>query len=297
MANWNKKMKRSTKITTIIIIFFLIIAAVITARTMIGNHFKKKFSKRAPPELFVTTVKHYSFSQKLETFGTALPNKTKSFRLKKSDLLAPIDFNQHVKKGDLIAKLKSENIIAPFDGVLGKRGLSDDVLVSESSIILTLDDSSIILSDLKVPETYAPLMKKGLPVEATFSGQDNKVYLGEIDSVASRINADTRSLLVRVKIINNNFELIPGGLLEVSIKYNERNSLGVPDTGVIFEGNKMYVYKLIENDIVKKTEIETGIRSKGNLEVVSGLQSGDKIIAEGLGKARHGAKIKPIENN
>ena len=290
-------MKRSTKITTIIIIFFLIIAAVITARTMIGNHFKKKFSKRAPPGLFVTTVKHYSFSQKLETFGTALPNKTKSFRLKKSDLLAPIDFNQHVKKGDLIAKLKSENIIAPFDGILGKRGLSDDVLVSESSIILTLDDSSIILSDLKVPETYAPLMKKGLPIEATFSGQDNKVYLGEIDSVASRINADTRSLLVRIKIINNNFELIPGGLLEVSIKYDERNSLGVPDTGVIFEGNKMYVYKLIENDIVKKTEIETGIRSKGNLEVVSGLQSGDKIVAEGLGKARPGAKIKPIINN
>jgi len=47
----------------------------------------------------------------------------------------------------------------------------------------------------------------------------------------------------------------------------------------------------------KKTEIETGIRSKGNLEVVSGLQSGDKIVAEGLGKARPGAKIKPIINN
>jgi len=290
-------MKRSTKITTIIIVFFLIIAAAITARTMIGKHFQKKFGKRPPPGLFVTTVKDYNFSQRLETFGTALANRTKSFRLKKSDILIPIQFNKKVNKGDIIAKFKSKNIIAPFNGVLGKRGLSDDVLVSESSIILTLDDSSIILSDLKVPETYAPLMKKGLPIEATFSGQINKVYLGEIDSVASRINADTRSLLVRIKIINNNFELIPGGLLEVSIKYDERNSLGVPDTGVIFEGNKMYVYKLTKNDIVKKTEIETGIRSKGNLEVVSGLQSGDKIIAEGLGKARPGAKIKPIINN
>jgi len=290
-------MKRSTKITTIIIVFFLIIAAAITARTMIGKHFQKKFGKRPPPGLFVTTVKDYNFSQRLETFGTALANRTKSFRLKKSDILIPIQFNKKVNKGDIIAKLKSKNIIAPFNGVLGKRGLSDDVLVSESSIILTLDDSSIILSDLKVPETYAPLMKKGLPIEATFSGQENKIYFGEIDSVASRINADTRSLLVRIKIINNNFELIPGALLEVSIKYNEKNSLSVPDTGVIFEGNKMYVYKVDENNVVKKTEIETGIRSKGNLEVVSGLQSGDKIIAEGLGKARPGIKIKPIENN
>ena len=289
-------MKRSTKITSIIIIFFFIIAAVIIGRTMIGNHFQKKFSKRQPPGLFVTTVKNYNFTQKLESFGTALPNKTKSFRLKKSEILSPIEFNKEVKKGDIIAKLKSGNIIAPFNGILGKRGLSDDVLVSESSIILTLDDSSIIFSDLKIPETYAAVMKKGLQIEATFSGQKNKIYLGEVDSVASRINAETRSLLVRIKIVNDNFELIPGALLEVSIKYNERNSLGVPDTGVIFEGNKIYVYKVIENDIVKKTEIETGIRSKGNLEIVSGLQSGDKIVAEGLGKTRPGGKIKPIIN-
>tara|TARA_B100000446_G_scaffold184819_2_gene207607 strand:+ start:211 stop:1080 length:870 start_codon:yes stop_codon:yes gene_type:complete len=289
-------MKRSTKITSIIIIFFFIIAAVIIGRTMIGNHFQKKFSKRQPPGLFVTIVKNYNFTQKLESFGTALPNKTKSFRLKKSEILSPIEFNKEVKKGDIIAKLKSGNIIAPFNGILGKRGLSDDVLVSESSIILTLDDSSIIFSDLKIPETYAAVMKKGLPIEATFSGQKNKIYLGEVDSVASRINAETRSLLVRIKIVNDNFELIPGALLEVSIKYNERNSLGVPDTGVIFEGNKIYVYKVIENDIVKKTEIETGIRSKGNLEIVSGLQSGDKIVAEGLGKTRPGGKIKPIIN-
>ena len=289
-------MKRSTKITSIIIIFFFIIAAVIIGRTMIGNHFQKKFSKRQPPGLFVTTVKNYNFTQKLESFGTALPNKTKSFRLKKSEILSPIEFNKEVKKGDIIAKLKSGNIIAPFNGILGKRGLSDDVLVSESSIILTLDDSSIIFSDLKIPETYAAVMKKGLLIEATFSGQKNKIYLGEVDSVASRINAETRSLLVRIKIVNDNFELIPGALLEVSIKYNERNSLGVPDTSVIFEGNKIYVYKVIENDIVKKTEIETGIRSKGNLEIVSGLQSGDKIVAEGLGKTRPGGKIKPIIN-
>ena len=289
-------MKRSTKITSIIIIFFFIIAAVIIGRTMIGNHFQKKFSKRQPPGLFVTTVKNYNFTQKLESFGTALPNKTKSFRLKKSEILSPIEFNKEVKKGDIIAKLKSGNIIAPFNGILGKRGLSDDVLVSESSIILTLDDSSIIFSDLKIPETYAAVMKKGLLIEAIFSGQKNKIYLGEVDSVASRINAETRSLLVRIKIVNDNFELIPGALLEVSIKYNERNSLGVPDTGVIFEGNKIYVYKVIENDIVKKTEIETGIRSKGNLEIVSGLQSGDKIEAEGLGKTRPGGKIKPIIN-
>ena len=289
-------MKRSTKATSIIIIFFLIIATVIIGRNMIGKHFEKKFSKRPPPGLIVTIVKNYNFSQRLESFGTALPIKTKSFRLKKSEILTPIKFNQEVKKGDIIANLNTGNIIAPFDGILGKRGLSDDVLVSESSIILTLDDSTIIFSDLKVPETYAAVIKKGLPIEATFSGYKNKIYIGEVDSVASRINAETRTLLVRIKIINDNSKLIPGALLEVAIKYNEKNSLGVPDTAVMLEGSKIYVYKVLENNTVKKTEIETGIRNKGNLEIVSGLQMGDKIIAEGLSKTNPGGKIKPIIN-
>ena len=95
----------------------------------------------------------------------------------------------------------------------------------------------------KVPETYAMVMKKNLPIEAKFSGYKNKIYKGEIDSVSSRINAETRSLLVRIKIANENLELIPGALLEVSILYNKKNSLGVPDTSVILEGNKIYVYK------------------------------------------------------
>ena len=289
-------MKRSTKVSSIIIVLFLIIAGVIIGRTMIGMHFEKKFSKRPPPGLIVTTVKNYNFSQKLESFGTALPSKTKSFRLKKSELLTPIKFNQEVKKGDIIANLKTGNIVAPFDGVLGKRGLSDDVLVSESSIILTLDDSSIIFSDLKIPETYAGVIKKGLPIEATFSGYENKKYIGEVDSVASRINAETRSLLVRIKITNDNSELIPGALLEVAIKYNEKNSLGVPDTAVLLEGSKKYVYKVLENNTIEKIEIETGIRNKGNLELVSGLQKDDKIVAEGLGKTSPGGKIKPIIN-
>ena len=211
-------------------------------------------------------------------------------------MLAPIKFNSKVKKGEIIAKLQSENIIAPFDGILGKRGLSDDVLVSESSIILTLDDSSIIYSDIKVPETYAAAMKKGLSIEAHFSGFENKIYKGKVDSVASRINPETRSLLVRIKIINENSELIPGALLEVAIKYNEKNSLGVPDTAVLLEGSKKYVYKVLENNTIEKIEIETGIRNKGNLELVSGLQKDDKIVAEGLGKTSPGGKIKPIIN-
>ena len=76
-------MKRSTKTISIIIIFFLIIALVIIGRTMIGNHFKKKFSKRPPPGIIVTEVIEKEFSEKIETFGTAISKKRKLLKSKR----------------------------------------------------------------------------------------------------------------------------------------------------------------------------------------------------------------------
>lgn len=289
-------MKRSTKITTIIIIFFLVIITVIVARTMIGQHFQKKFGKRPPPGIIVTEVIQSQFSEKIESFGTAIPKKTQSFRIKKNELLEDLNLKKFVKKGEEIVKLKERSIIAPFDGIVGKRGLSEDVLGSENSIIITLDNSSVIYCDLKIPENFATVIKNGLPIEAKFSGYKNKIYKGKVDGVSSRINAETRSLLTRIKIENKNFELVPGSLLEVTVNYNQRNSLSIPDTSIMLEGNKAYVYKISEDNVANKTEITFGLRNKGNVEVISGLAEGDLIVAEGLKKVRPRGKIKPIKN-
>jgi len=287
-------MKRSTKITTIIITFFIIIAAVIGGRYAMKIHFQKKFGKRPPPAVIVAIVKNKNFYQKLETYGTALSNKTTTFRIKKTELLESINFNQKVKKGDLIAKLKTGNIVAPFSGILGKRGISESTLGTGNSIILTLDDTSIIFSDLKIPEIYAGIIKKSLPIEAKFAAYKNKIYEGNIESIASRIDAQTRSILTRVKIKNENSELIPGSLLEIQIKYNERDSLSIPDTSVIYEGDKKFVYKISENNTIQKIEVTTGTRNKGKIELLSGLVNGNKVVAEGLTKVRPHIKIKPI---
>ena len=288
-------MKRSTKITSAIIAFFLIITIVIVGRTMIGNHFAKKFSKRPPPGIIVKEVSYKDFSEKIESYGTAVSKRTESFRIKKDDLTSELTLKDNVKKGDLIVQLKDRNIVAPFDGVLGYRGITGDILGSDNSIIITLDDNSILYSDIKIPETFASFIKKDLPVKVKFSGMKNKVYDGKIYAVSSRINAETRSLLTRVIIQNENSELIPGSLLEINVNYNERNSLGIPDTSMMVEGSKYFVYKVSEDNIANKTEIEIGIRNNGFIEIISGLDEGEFVVAEGLKKVRPRGKIKPIK--
>ena len=287
-------MKRSTKAISIILIFFLIITIVIVGRSMIGNHFKKKFSKRPPPGIIVTEVIEKEFSEKINTFGTAISKKSKTFKIKKDDLFEDLKLKNFVNEGEVLIKLKSGDISAPFSGVLGYTGLTEDILISNNIFIVTLDDNSTIYSDIKIPENYSASIKKGLPVEVRLSSFKNKIFLGEVDFVSSRINADTRSLLSRIKIENKELELISGSLLEVSVKFNLRNSLSVPDTSVMVEGDKSYVYKINDKNIAIKTEVKTGIRNNESIEIISGLNQNDIIVAEGLKKVRPRGKIKPI---
>ena len=287
-------MRRSKKITIGIIIFFLVISIIIIGRYGVGLYFKKKFSKRPPPGVVVEIISNKSFSQSLESYCTSLSSKTTSYKIKKNELLEPINFNRKVNKGEAIAKLADKTITAPFAGIIGKRGISGSSLGSENTIILTLDDSRNVLCDLKIPEVYAAVLKKDLNLNAKFSAYKNKIYKGKIESVASRVDAQTRSILARAKINNEESEIIPGSLLEIEIFYNKKNALSIPDTSIMYEGNKKFVYKITEENTIKKTEIETGIRNMGNLEILNGLNEGDKIIAEGLTKVRPNMKVKPI---
>ena len=225
-----------------------------------------------------------------------ISSKSKSFRIRKDEFEGELNLKDKVKKGELILNLNNEKIIAPFDGVLGYTGLTEDIFISDNIFIITLDDNSTIFSDIKVPESYAPFIKKGLPVEAKVSSYGNKVFRGKVDFISSRVNADTRSLLSRVRINNENLELLSGSLLEITVKFNLRNSLSVPDTSIMMEGEKSYIYKVSDENITKKTEVEIGLRSDGKVEILSGLNNGDQIVAEGLKKVRPLGKIKPIKN-
>ena len=288
-------MRRSTKISAVIITFFLIIAIVVVGRTMIGNHFKKKFSKRPPPGIIVTEVVRKDFAQKISTYGTAVPLRTKSYKIEKYEIISPINFNKKLKKGELIAKLKSRNLIAAFNGVVTKRNFSNDIKVSESSLLINLEDISSVYVDVDIPELYSRSIKEDLNVDVKFSGNSGEVYSGIIDSTSGRIDVEKRSLATRVKLKNNNLDILPGSLLEITVKYNEKNSLGIPDTGLMMEGDKTYVYKVSKKNIINKTEVVIGIRDDGFIEIISGLSQGDNIVAEGLKKVRPKLKIKPIK--
>ena len=286
-------MKTSKKITLFLIILAIVIASVIVARHFVGKHFQKKFSKYPPPGVIVEIVQSSNFFDSIETFGTALSKKNKNFRVKKSEILdEKILIGKVFNEGEVLLRTKNEVIIAPFKGVLGKREIAQGVLGTES-FILTLDDTSSIIMNIKVPEIYLKILKPGLIAEVRSDAFD-KIFYGKIDSVSSRVDPSTRSVLASIIVDNKNLELVPGMLLDIQIIYNETQEIGVPENSLLIQGDTAFAYKVLEDNTIEKIEVKIGKRNYGKVSILDGLSVGDKIVKEGISKVRDKIKIKII---
>ena len=286
-------MKTSKKITIFLIILAVVIASVIVARHFVGKHFQKKFSKYPPPGVIVEVVQSSNFFDSIETFGTALSKKNKNFRVKKSEILdEKILIGKVFNEGEVLLRTKNEVIIAPFKGVLGKREIAQGVLGTES-FILTLDDTSSIILNIKVPEIYLKILKPGLVAEVRSDAFD-KIFYGKIDSVSSRVDPSTRSVLASITVDNKNLELVPGMLLDIQIIYNETQEIGVPENSLLIQGDTAFAYKVLEDNTIEKIEVKIGKRNYGKVSILDGLSVGDKIVKEGISKVRDKIKIKII---
>ena len=291
-------MKTKTKIIIFLSVITIILAAIIGGRAIIAQKISVKIaeSKKAPVGVIATKVKYSQFYNQIESFGTAISNQSYSIRIKKDNLVSSVNFDSYpyVKKGTVIATLvNNEKIIAPFDGRIGKREITPGILGGENSIIANLDDIKFLKLDIKLPENYLGVIKQGLKVEVSTDAFP-KVFKGIIETISSRVDPTTRSILVQAKIQNENEELIPGMLLNAKVIFNEKQSLGVPEEALLIQGDDKYIYKINNNEIVQ-AKVAIGIRNFGKVEILSGLNENDLILAEGTNKVRPKSKVKIVK--
>ena len=283
-------MIKSKKIQFFLIFLVIIIISVIVGRHFITKHFIKKFSKMPPPGVIVKTVSKSTFYESIETFGTALSLKNKNYRIKKDKMFDENTIvGKIVEEGELILETSDQKIIAPFGGIVGKREIAQGVLGTES-FILTLDDTSSIVLNIKVPEIYLNILKPGLLAEVKSDSFKKKFY-GTVNSVSSRVDPSTRSVLANIIVENKELKLIPGMLLDIKIIYDKKEQLGIPENSILIQGETAFVYKVLEDNTVDKIEIKIGKRNFGKVSIVEGLSLGDKIVTEGISKVRDKIKI------
>ncbi|GAB1261063.1 efflux RND transporter periplasmic adaptor subunit [Aurantivibrio plasticivorans] len=194
------------------------------------------------------------------------------------------------------ARLKDRYIKAPFSGVLGLREVSIGSYVSPGRVITTLDDIETIKLDFSIPAIYLGYLKPNLDVSAVSPAFPDKVFAGKIATIDSRINEIDRSLKLRAVIPNPDMLLRPGMLLHIEMVLDVRDTIVVPESSIVQEQDKHYVYVIEgeEKKVAKRQVVEIGVRKPGQVEILSGLTEGQHIISRGTNTVREGRPVRIV---
>jgi len=189
------------------------------------------------------------------------------------------------------ADIGDRSVRAPFAGVLGIRQVSPGSLITANTIIATLDDVSRMYVDFQVPEAALATVGNGDAVTATTAAWPGRSFEGKVETVDARVDPATRAITVRAVFDNPDRALRPGMLLNVNLFRPERQALVIPEIAVVQVGRDTFVYRVKADASVEQAMVRTGVRREGKVEIVEGLKAGERIVVDGTGKLRPGAKI------
>ncbi|HEY5971912.1 MAG TPA: efflux RND transporter periplasmic adaptor subunit [Pseudoxanthomonas sp.] len=183
------------------------------------------------------------------------------------------------------------SVRAPFAGVLGIRQVSPGALITPTTVIATLDDVSRVYVDFPVPEAQLANLANGQALSARSNSYPDREFEGVVSAIDARIDAATRAVTVRGDFPNPDRALRPGMLLEVRLFRPQRQALVIPEIAVVQVGRDSFVYRVKADGSVEQAMVTAGVRRDGRVEITKGLAAGQRIVVDGTGKLRPGAKI------
>lgn len=193
------------------------------------------------------------------------------------------------------ARRGDRTIRAPFAGVLGLSTVTAGTLVNPGGIIATLDDIDVVRVDFPIPERYLSVLRTGQPITATVDAYGDETFSGRIALIDTRVNEQTRSVTARAEIPNPGGRIRPGMAVRVSVAQGRRTAPAVPESAVQYEGEGAFVYRIAAGErgaTAQRVEVETGAVEGGFVEIISGLNAGDRVVGSGLNRIQPGAPIR-----
>ncbi|SFU36203.1 efflux RND transporter periplasmic adaptor subunit [Halomonas korlensis] len=194
----------------------------------------------------------------------------------------------------LEARLDNYQLRAPFDGRVGFRNVSVGALVTPGMDLVTLDKLDVMKLDFTIPEVTLGLLEPGLTLTAHSAAYPEQVFAGKVASIGTRVDPVSRSVTVRAELDNPELHLRPGMLMRVVVRRPPRETLVLPESVLIPEGQRQYVLVLHEDEAyrVERRQVKLGARREGEVEIVEGLESGDLVVAHGTDRVRDGQQAR-----
>ena len=192
------------------------------------------------------------------------------------------------------SKLPLTVVRSPINGIVNAKNMSLGELSAPGTPIVEIVDVSRVKVSVGIPERYMTDISRGSTVQITFDVFPGETYKGTVSFVSPTINENNRTFEVEVVLDNPNQKFKPEMSVNVEVTTQRIPNAIVLDQGQIVDyGDEKYVF-VNENGIAKKRTITLGGRNGNNVQVLSGLNAGDKLIFEGYQSLADGDEIKVI---
>ncbi len=241
----------------------------------------------AEQELDDATAKDRSTEAQVESAKSALSASRQQLEISQAD-------QQH-----FAALSEYSRITAPFDGVVTWRYADTGSLIQagtsnvSSAPVVKLSQVNILRLRIPVPESLAASVHDGesadIRVKAT-----NEHFSGKIVRSTDSLDRSTRTMQVEVDVPNQDYKLTPGMYADVSLRIqNDPNALTLPLQAINRGEDKTLVLLVNSQNVVEEREIHTGIEGSDRIQILSGLNEGDRVIVGNLSKYRPGQHVDP----
>ena len=202
------------------------------------------------------------------------------------------DYNILQTDIDLLkTKISKTEIRAPFAGTIGFRGISLGSYLQLNTIIARLVDQNKLKLEFAIPEKYASTYFNNNKIKFSTEISPDE-FEAVVYAVDPKVDVATRTITVRWLYNNANKKLLAGMFARINLIINQSEKvILIPTEAIVQEMEGKKVWKLSGGKAASQS-ITTGFRSNNQVEVLTGLQTGDTIMVTGLMQVREGAVIR-----
>ncbi|HWM86533.1 MAG TPA: efflux RND transporter periplasmic adaptor subunit [Kofleriaceae bacterium] len=182
------------------------------------------------------------------------------------------------------AQLGKMNLTAPFGGVVGLREVSVGAYVTAGQALVNLVRLDPMEVDFSLPERDLDRVAVGQPLAITVDAFPGQTFEGRVDAIDPMMDINTRSARLRAQIENPDYKLRPGLFARISLDTGGgAKALLVPEQALLQQGETRFLFRIVDGK-ASRTEVKTGRRVPGKLEITQGIKAGDQVIIAGQGK-------------
>ena len=196
-------------------------------------------------------------------------------------------------RDEIEVRLARTDITAPEAGIISSRAarLGAIVLSANAEPLFRIVKDGAIDLDAEVPESALPRVTPGLSVAVTPAGFPTPIE-GKVRLVGATVDNSTRLARVAVALPDDP-RLRPGAYARGVIEVARHEGVALPQSAVQFASDGVFVL-VVENDIVQRRPVKTGLQGDGFVEIVDGVKEGEDVVARAGGFLRTGDRVTPV---